>query len=50
MNLIPTPEWTEDLISQFFDTTMRDALAHGLTSIHDAMSLPEQIDLFKKYA
>ncbi|KAG6844297.1 hypothetical protein H0H87_008078 [Tephrocybe sp. NHM501043] len=50
MALIPTPEWTEERTNQFFQTTMKDALAHGLTSIHDAMSSPEQIQFFKKKA
>ncbi|KAF8064078.1 amidohydrolase family-domain-containing protein [Lyophyllum atratum] len=50
MALIPTPEWTDERMSQFFDTTMRDALSHGLTSIHDAMSLPDQIQFFKRKA
>ncbi|KAF5376082.1 hypothetical protein D9615_007734 [Tricholomella constricta] len=50
MALIPTPEWTEDRMTQFFETTMRDALAHGLTSIHDAMSFPDYIQFYKKKA
>ncbi|KAG6911050.1 hypothetical protein DXG01_004564 [Tephrocybe rancida] len=50
MALIPIPEWTEERTNQFFETTMKDALAHGLTSIHDAMSSPEQISFFRKKA
>ncbi|KAG5646172.1 hypothetical protein DXG03_004225 [Asterophora parasitica] len=50
MELIPTPEWTEDRMTGFFDTAMRDALAHGLTSIHDAMAFPEHIMFFKQKA
>ncbi|KAG6853611.1 hypothetical protein C0991_002835 [Blastosporella zonata] len=50
MALIPTPEWSEERTNQFFETTIKDALAHGLTSIHDAMSSPEQIQFFKKKA
>lgn len=49
MSLIPTPAWSEDLMSQFFDTTMKEALSHGLTSIHDADSRPDHIALFKKF-
>jgi len=33
---------------EFFRATMKDALAHGLTSIHDAASEPEAIAFFKK--
>jgi len=36
MNLIPNPPWSADRMSDFFETTMKDALMHGLTSIHDA--------------
>ncbi|KAG6812236.1 hypothetical protein H0H92_003776 [Tricholoma furcatifolium] len=50
MALIPTPEWDEERLTQFFDLTMKDALAHGLTSIHDAMTTPEQIQFYKKKA
>ncbi|GLB44179.1 putative amidohydrolase family protein [Lyophyllum shimeji] len=50
MALIPTPAWTEQRMSDYFDTTMWDALSHGLTSIHDAMSYPDQIRFFKRKA
>lgn len=49
MSLIPTPAWTEDRMTQFFDTAMNAALSHGLTSIHDALSLPRHIAFFKKF-
>jgi len=48
MKLIPIPDWTEDDTAKFFDTTMKDALSVGLTSIHDAGSPPEAIAFFKK--
>ena len=48
MALIPTPEWTEERMNQFFDKTIKDALSHGLTSIHDAMSTTQQIQFLKK--
>jgi hypothetical protein len=35
---------------EFFTRTVTDALAVGLTSVHDAMSLPEEIDFYKKCA
>lgn len=49
MELIPIPDWSENDRAKFFDTTMKDALSVGLTSIHDADSSPEQIAFFKKY-
>lgn len=48
MELIPIPERTEDVTAKFFDIAMKDALSVGLTSIHDADSLPEEIRFFKK--
>ncbi|KAG6818472.1 hypothetical protein H0H93_004719 [Arthromyces matolae] len=50
MDLIPTPEETEETMSKFFDKTMQDALAYGLTSIHDAMTTPKQIQFFMRKA
>ncbi|KAG6895861.1 hypothetical protein C0992_011960 [Termitomyces sp. T32_za158] len=50
MDLIPTPEWDEERINQFFNKTLEDALSYGLTSIHDAMTTPQQIQFFKKKA
>lgn len=50
MELIPIPDWSENDRAKFFDTTMKDALSVGLTSIHDADSSPEQIAFFKKRA
>ncbi|KAL0952329.1 hypothetical protein HGRIS_006609 [Hohenbuehelia grisea] len=50
MALIPIPAWSEEQMSMYFDTAMRDALAHGLTSIHDAMATPNIIDFIKRKA
>lgn len=49
MALIPRPKWTNETMKQFFATTMKDALAHGLTSIHDAMAHPEHIQFFRGF-
>ncbi|KAF8889061.1 amidohydrolase family-domain-containing protein [Infundibulicybe gibba] len=49
-SLIPAPEWTESQLSTFFDLTVKEALAHGLTSIHDAAAGPNDIALFKSKA
>jgi hypothetical protein len=48
MNLIPIPHWTENQISDFFDATIKEALSHGLTSIHDADSKLDHLAFFKK--
>lgn len=49
MDLIPKPPRSEAIMHEYFDLTMKDGLAYGLTSIHDAMSTPEMISFFKKY-
>ncbi|KAF8889019.1 amidohydrolase family-domain-containing protein [Infundibulicybe gibba] len=49
-SLIPFPEWTESQLSDFFDITVKEALAHGVTSIHDAAAGPNDIALFKSKA
>jgi predicted amidohydrolase YtcJ len=43
----PAPTEVETL--QWFETTMRDALRFGLTSIHDAASFPHDIVFFKRH-
>ncbi|KAF9492457.1 amidohydrolase 3 [Pleurotus eryngii] len=48
MTLVPIPPWSEKDMDNYFKTAMADALAHGLTSIHDADSQPEAIAYFKK--
>lgn len=48
MNLIPIPHWTENQISDFFDTTIKETLSRGLTSIHDADSKLDHLAFFKK--
>ena len=48
MNLIPIPHWTENQISDFFDSTIKEALSRGLTSIHDADSKLDHLAFFKK--
>jgi len=48
MDLVPRPPWTEHQMQEYFTLTMKDALGHGLTSIHDADSQPDAISLFKR--
>lgn len=43
------PARTEVETLQWFETTMRDALRFGLTSIHDAASFPNDIAFFKRH-
>ncbi|KAF8627591.1 hypothetical protein AX17_006164 [Amanita inopinata Kibby_2008] len=50
MDLVPAPTWTEERMSAYFETTMKEALSSGLTYIQDAMTLLEHIEFFKKKA
>ena len=49
MDLIDKPAQTEAEIYECFETTMRDALRVGLTSIHDAASFPKDIAFFQRH-
>jgi predicted amidohydrolase YtcJ len=49
MDLIEKPAPTEAETLEQFETTMLDALRVGLTSIHDAASLPNDIAFFKRH-
>ena len=49
MNLIPAPIWTDEQMSVYFDTTLKEALSSGLTSVHDAASQPHHIAFLKRY-
>lgn len=48
MALIHEPPWTKQQIKEFVDKTMKDAVAHGLTSIHDADTSPKMISYYKE--
>jgi len=50
MSLIPKPPRSERQMLEYFSTTVQEALAHGLTSIHDAAVYPPMIAFFKKLA
>lgn len=45
--IIPPPSLLQGI--KYFQTTMEDAVKHGLTSIHDAMSFPFDVSVFKTY-
>jgi hypothetical protein len=49
MDLIEKPAPTEAETLEQFETTMLDALRVGLTSIHDAATLPNGIAFFKRH-
>lgn len=48
MSLIPIPEWSESQVAGFFESTIKEALSFGLTSIHDADTRLDHIEFFKK--
>ncbi|KZV80512.1 hypothetical protein EXIGLDRAFT_732736 [Exidia glandulosa HHB12029] len=48
--LIPEPSPTHKQREQWFNTTMSDAVAHGLTAIHDAGLEPSAVIFFKRMA
>ncbi|EIW76728.1 hypothetical protein CONPUDRAFT_139452 [Coniophora puteana RWD-64-598 SS2] len=50
MELIKVPPWTQTQMLEYFDKAVKDAHAHGLTSIHDAMSTLDNIVFFKEYS
>jgi len=49
MDLIDKPARTEAETRECCETTMRDALRVGLTSIHDAASFPKDIAFFQRH-
>ena len=49
MSLVPVPEWSEEIMSHYFELTIKEALSYGVTSIHDADSKVNQIKVFRKY-
>ena len=49
MDLIVKPPMTWEQMDNFFHVTMTDALRYGLTSIHDAATVPEAVLFFKEY-
>jgi predicted amidohydrolase YtcJ len=49
MDLIDKPALSEAETRECFETTMRDALRVGLTSIQDAASFPKDIAFFQRH-
>ncbi|KIY69253.1 hypothetical protein CYLTODRAFT_394012 [Cylindrobasidium torrendii FP15055 ss-10] len=50
MDLIPLPKRSDEVVKEYFETTMREALKYGLTSVHDADSNPSDIEFYKRQA
>ncbi|KAH8112103.1 amidohydrolase family-domain-containing protein [Phellopilus nigrolimitatus] len=50
MALIKPPAWTEKEMLEYYLTAVKEALSYGLTSIHDAATLPDMISFLKKMA
>lgn len=48
MALVPIPDKTPGQVANYFETTMRDGLEVGLTSIHDAGGEDQHIDFYKQ--
>ncbi|KAI6120257.1 amidohydrolase family-domain-containing protein [Pisolithus croceorrhizus] len=50
MSLIPVPPPSKADMLRYFDRTVSDALAVGLTSIHDAATEPDAVEFYRQYA
>ncbi|KAI8972610.1 amidohydrolase family-domain-containing protein [Trametes punicea] len=48
MSLVPIPKWSTSQMREYADRTMKDALAVGLTSIHDAATSLAEFELFQR--
>ncbi|KAG2125151.1 amidohydrolase family-domain-containing protein [Suillus clintonianus] len=48
MDLVPSQPFSETRAMEYFTRATTDALAVGLTTVHDAMSVPEEIRFYKK--
>jgi hypothetical protein len=48
MLLVPSPPMSERQMLKYFERATNDALANGLTSIHDADAPPHMIRFFQK--
>ncbi|KAH9948445.1 amidohydrolase family-domain-containing protein [Amylocystis lapponica] len=50
MALVPTPPWSHAQLEEYAERAMRDALAVGLTNVHDAATDVRMIELFRRMA
>ncbi|KAH0834031.1 amidohydrolase family-domain-containing protein [Lanmaoa asiatica] len=49
MTIVPVPPPTKAQLRDYFDRTVSDAHAVGLTSIHDAATEPHEIEFYQEY-
>ena len=49
MSIVPVPAPTRAQLRDYFERTVRDAHAVGLTSIHDAATEPHEIEFYQEY-
>lgn len=49
MSIVPVPSPTKAQLRDYFERTVRDAHAVGLTSIHDAATEPHEIEFYQEY-
>ena len=49
MALVHAPAWSFERRSSYLETATRDALKYGLTSVHDAGSTLDFIEVFQRY-
>nr|GAT57888.1 amidohydrolase 3 [Mycena chlorophos] len=50
MTLVPSPPWTPDEYTDYFNAAVGEALKYGLTSVHDAATEPDSVAFLKKMA
>ena len=49
MALVASPPWSAAQMEGYLEKALEDILKVGLTSVHDAASLPEYIEVFSQY-
>lgn len=49
MDIVPVPALTKTQLRDYFDRTVRDAHAVGLTSVHDAATESHEIQFYQEY-
>ncbi|KAI1790602.1 amidohydrolase family-domain-containing protein [Ganoderma leucocontextum] len=47
-SLVPVPKWSTQQMREYADRAVKDAVAVGLTSIHDAMTSVAELELFQR--
>ena len=47
-SLVPVPKWSRQQMREYADRAIKDALAVGLTSVHDAATSVDEFELFKQ--